>query len=391
MKVWQKNFLITLALFTVLFFICIYIVDTISFSTAIGSERETALREETLLSGVLQREIQSIETRDNYLGGVTSLTASFAATYRKKDIYLKLGNGGNIIYNNAPAVIDNAEMISGSRVCKIAVSDGKKFVCVYDTLYSSKTSGYSFMYLKDISAIYDSLTNQSLVLNSIGAATSLLFALLLYLALKSIYKPVDNLAHELRTPLTAIRGYAEYLQNAAATEEDRYSAADFIIGESKRLSDVCDRLLIIANLREGDIVFGELDIENIFENAKMTFKNVEYEIGDHYIKGDKALVQSMINNFVSNAIKASPADGTVRLLCCGNVIEVCDQGKGMDSETLSRISKDNYRPDIIDRQASGNGLGLPLCHQIARLHNARLEFISEEGEGTTVRVTFTGS
>ena len=49
---------------------------------------------------------------------------------------------------------------------------------------------------------------------------------------------VDNLAHELRTPLTAIRGYAEYLQNAHAREEDRIVASDYILSETRRMQNL---------------------------------------------------------------------------------------------------------------------------------------------------------
>lgn len=389
MKVWQKNFLFTLALFTVLLFICIYIVDTLSFSSALQTEREAAIREEGLLSSTLQRDIQSIETRNNYIEGVASRVASFAAAYQKKGIYLILGNGDNILYNNSSFIIGTAHVSAEDRICKTIKQGGSNLVYVYDTLYSSETQGYAFVYIKDITSTYNALYKQSLILNLLGVAVSVIFAFLLYFELKRIYKPVDNLAHELRTPLTAIRGYAEYLQNAAVTEDDRYSATKFIVDESKRLSDICDRLLIIANLREGDIAFEDLDVESLFQNTKMIFKNVDYDIKKYYIMGDNTLIQSMINNFVSNAVKASPKDEPVSLLCYDNIIEVKDRGKGIDPATLSRISRPGYKPDIIGRQSNGNGLGIPLCHRIARIHNAHLEFISKEGEGTTVRVIFT--
>ena len=57
---------------------------------------------------------------------------------------------------------------------------------------------------------------------------------------------VDNLAHELRTPLTAIRGYAEYLQNANAREPDRIKAAGYILNETDRMQNLAFKLLDLA-------------------------------------------------------------------------------------------------------------------------------------------------
>ena len=54
---------------------------------------------------------------------------------------------------------------------------------------------------------------------------------------------VDNMAHELRTPLTSIQGYAEYLEKAAVTEENRILAAKYIVSESVRLKKISDILL----------------------------------------------------------------------------------------------------------------------------------------------------
>jgi two-component system OmpR family sensor kinase len=275
----------------------------------------------------------------------------------------------------------------GGRSCRTIISGGAKYLCVNDTL-AGPDGEYSLIYIKNISALYRSLRGQTAFLFSVGAAITVVFAFGLYFTLKSVYRPVGNLAHELRTPLTSIRGYAEYLQAAAATEEERYSASQYIIDESKRLSDVCDKLLILANLREGDIPFEKVDIKALFENAKMTFGHVEYEAETQYIRGNRTLLQSMINNLVSNALKACAPGDTVTLRCRGNMIEVTDHGCGISGELLSKVSKPGYSPGISVKNNS-SGLGIPLCHNIARLHNAQLTFTSAVNEGTTATITFT--
>lgn len=78
-------------------------------------------------------------------------------------------------------------------------------------------------------------------------------ALGLYWALRALYRPMDQLAHELRTSLTAVCGYGEYLQLANASEVERQEAAEFIVQESRRLTDLAERLLLLGNLREGSV------------------------------------------------------------------------------------------------------------------------------------------
>jgi signal transduction histidine kinase len=227
------------------------------------------------------------------------------------------------------------------------------------------------------------------LLVSLAAAVSITFAALLYLTLRRLYRPIDNLAHELRSPLTSIRGYAEYLKTAAATEEERWSATEYIIGESQRLSDVCDKLLVLANVREGEIAMEKVDIEMLFERVKIAYPSVEYEAPQRFVRGDAALLQSLASNLVSNAVKASPEGAVVKLSFRDNVLEVRDSGSGMSAQMAVRLNRPNYRPAGSHR--GGNGLGIPLCHQIARAHHAQLVFASAPGGGTIARVIFTAS
>lgn len=378
MRLWEKNFLYTLALFTALFYVCIFIVVTTSFSTAISSERDAALREEGLIAESLQNSSSNIGP-----GGGRELVSRFApysTYYKKKGISLALFRSGSKVQGSVPAGAFNLE---GGRVCDIFTSDGAKYIRISDELASAPD--YTLVYAKDISETYAMLARQSSLLIAVSAAVTFLFAVALFFTLKSIYRPVGSLAHELRTPLTVIRGYAEYILAAAASEEERYSATKYIIDESKRLSDICEKLLIMANLREGEIPFETVDIEALFENAKMTYKNVEYDAQTKTIRGNRALLQSLVNNLVSNAIKAGEPDSVVTVRSYENIIEVTDSGRGMSKAFLSRI----YRNGGGSGGDGSSGLGLPLCFQIARLHGAHLSFDSSPGEGTTAQVTFT--
>ncbi len=385
MRFWEKNFLYTLALFTALFYICIFVVITTSFYAALSSERDAALREEGFIAESFQNDIvKTVSAESGSANTVASRFSPYSSYYQKKDVYLALYRSDVLTQGSAPS--GRALNPSGGRLCDILEHNDSKYIRVTDEI----TQEYALVYTKDITAAYASLNSRSALLISVSAAVTLMFAFALFFTLKKIYRPVGNLAHELRTPLTIIRGYAEYIEAAAATEEERFSATRYIIDESKRLSEICEKLLIMANLREGDIAFDKVDVKGLFENARMTYKNVVYDIETEFIKGNRALLQSMINNLVSNAQRASSPGDNVRLSSYGNIIEVADSGKGMSFDMLARISKPGAA-DKAGKSPDGSGLGIALCHQIARLHGAQLKFESSPGEGTSVQIIFTSS
>lgn len=215
---------------------------------------------------------------------------------------------------------------------------------------------------------------------------------------------IDNLAHELRTPLTTIYGYAEYIKAAAITEEDRILAVDYIMSESSRLKEVAFKLLDLALLKNTGIDRNELDVQELIEAAAMTVypKTREKQIQlktkfvPAIVKGDKALLISLLVNILDNAAKASDVHGTimVRNFFVGDegkdiIIEVLDNGRGMTKEQLDQIVLPFYRVDKArSREQGGAGLGLSLCAQIARAHNAEIRFYSKPEKGTVVRIIF---
>jgi len=388
MRVWEKNFIVTLTLFVAVLFLFVFIVVTASFKTALDAKRESAMHEEHFIAMAIASDIAALENRNVASAQtITAVVTPYGDYYQRRGIYMALANKEGVLFNNAPIDTSAISSFQNEKVCDILRIGDDKYVRITDALQET-TDEYALVYMSSINRTYEAQYKQTtfLVITSVGVAVLLAFGL--FFTLKRIYRPIDNLAHELRTPLTAIRDYAEYLKLAAASEEERYSAANYIIEESKRLSDISNKLLIMANLREGDFEYAKIEIKSLFETAKMTFENVEYDIKQQYIKGDKALLQSMINNLVANAERASESNQTIYLKAHNNMIEVIDFGKGMSEQQLTSASKPYYRAKV-NKDNHGAGLGIPLCYQIARLHNADIRFISKEGEGTTVRITFT--
>lgn len=213
---------------------------------------------------------------------------------------------------------------------------------------------------------------------------------------------LDNLAHEMRTPLTAIHGYAEYICSAKIPEEERVDAAKYIMSESMRLKDISEVLLDSAFIRENGISPKEISLRGLAYrtcnrlNKDARGRGVELLCAaeDACVMADEPLMDILLSNLIENAVKACKGGGTVTV---GTEITedtvrlfVKDTGIGMNSEQLSHITEPFYRTDKSrSRTEGGTGLGLALCKRIAEAHKTCLEFVSAEGEGTTVYINFT--
>ena len=214
---------------------------------------------------------------------------------------------------------------------------------------------------------------------------------------------IASFAHELKTPLTAIIGYADMLRSREMSPKNRFTAAGYIFSEGKRLEALSLKLMEI-------IVSGKQGIERrrfdapyfIREVAAVTVPSLasdgmtldmRWEQGEVEIEPD--LFKTLMVNLIDNARKASRKGQTVELYGKnedgGYAFYVRDHGRGMKKEDLSRITEPFYMIDKSrSRAQNGAGLGLALCQRIAELHGTTLEYESEPGEGTTVRVFLKG-
>jgi signal transduction histidine kinase len=113
------------------------------------------------------------------------------------------------------------------------------------------------------------------------------------------------------------------------------------------------------------------------------------------ISGDARMVQRLIANLIDNALKYTPAGGSVDIAVSpnaggGTVITVQDTGIGISPEDLPRIFERFYRCDQ-SRSVAGTGLGLSLARAIARAHGGEITVTSRPGAGSVFRVTLPGS
>ena len=105
---------------------------------------------------------------------------------------------------------------------------------------------------------------------------------------------------------------------------------------------------------------------------------------------DSDLITSLIENLLTNAVKASPPGSEVVFEARDNALRVMDHGTGIPKEHLPYITDAFYMADVSRARAQqGAGLGLALCRRIATLHGMELHMESALGQGTTVTAMFT--
>lgn len=211
---------------------------------------------------------------------------------------------------------------------------------------------------------------------------------------------VSAFTHELKTPMTSMLGYADLLRSAEVKPEVRQRAANYIYHETKRLEALSAKLMTFMALdpEHKTLELRPVSLATLAEKTARAFPEAcpvqlcwqDFETG--CVLGDEELLTALLENLISNGVRAEPKDGLVHITARANSgqveITVRDRGRGIPKTELERITEPFYMVDKSRARAqNGSGFGLALCDRIARLHGTRLEFESQPGEGTTVRFT----
>jgi heavy metal sensor kinase len=215
----------------------------------------------------------------------------------------------------------------------------------------------------------------------------------------------DNIAHDLKSPITRIRGISEVTLTTAASDKDYETMAASTIEECDRLLDMINTMLVISKTEAGvnKLDTQEMDIAAVVRDACELFRSPAEDKdvrlacdapGNFSISGDNRLIQRMIANLLDNAIKYTPAGGsiemTVNTVNDAAAITVKDTGIGISEKDMSRIFERFYRCDP-SRSEAGIGLGLSFARAIARAHGGDIRVTSTPDHGSTFTVTFPGA
>lgn len=208
-------------------------------------------------------------------------------------------------------------------------------------------------------------------------------------------------AHELRTPLTILKGEMEVALQSSRSEDEYRQILTSCLEEVDRLSALVQDLLFLARSDSGNITGTDtpVDLSAVFSevvqplHALAEMANVHITVSASpplWINGNASMLFRLIFNLGENAIKYTPAEGTVELRLAQDgstaVLQVQDNGPGIPPEDQDRIFDRFYRGDPA-RSRGGTGLGLALVRSIVTLHKGQITVASVVGKGTCFRVT----
>ena len=224
---------------------------------------------------------------------------------------------------------------------------------------------------------------------------------------------VANVSHEIRTPLTVLSGFVETLQtlDLNAEEQKRYLALMAI--QADRMQGLVEDLLTLSRLEGSPTpsLQSTLPLAHLMQSCEQEAhglsdtishgaepQHIEFQtdhlLADAVLLGNERELQSAVSNLVSNAVRYTPAGGSI-LVSVGQgsdgslMVEVRDTGAGIAAEHLPRLTERFYRVDRSrSRESCGTGLGLAIVKHVMQRHGASLSISSEVGQGSCFKLTF---
>ncbi len=216
---------------------------------------------------------------------------------------------------------------------------------------------------------------------------------------------VAHVSHELRTPITVIKGYLETLMDTETAVACAFRPLlQRMDDQIRRLQYLIDDLLYLSRLETTQntpdslypVDVGQLllDICAELDQFQKQHAPVKLQIrSPKRLLGNEQELRSAFTNLIVNAIKYTPATGTITVrwytTAQGAYLEVSDTGPGIPAEHIPRLTERFYRvPGAEAHNPTGTGLGLAIVKHVLNRHEGRLEIDSRLGQGSTFRCCF---
>jgi two-component system phosphate regulon sensor histidine kinase PhoR len=213
---------------------------------------------------------------------------------------------------------------------------------------------------------------------------------------------IANASHELRTPLTVIVGFLEIaLGDPGLDERTRTAHLTLMTEQAERMQRLIEDMLTLSRLESDeyplkrervDVAALVEDIANDARALSGGRHTVEVTVDGPDIMGSPDELRSAFSNLASNAVRYTPAGGTIRLNWQRGPndlrFEVCDTGIGIDEQHISRLTERFYRVDKSrSRETQGTGLGLAIVKHVLLRHGGKLSIRSTPGKGSVFTVS----
>ena len=212
----------------------------------------------------------------------------------------------------------------------------------------------------------------------------------------------SDASHEMQTPLAAIKGIIEVLLRKPRTAERYEEKMQEVLVQTNRLSLLYDQLLQLARLESSVLVAKKEQVfliptlKNIVKSQDKLIKHNNIQIQnsvptDTSVWGDSLLLEMILENLISNAIKYNKTNGAIFFTweTSTKTLSVTDEGLGIVSHQLPMLFNRFYRADDSrSSQIPGNGLGLSIAKRLCDAQKITLTVSSEKGKGSTFQLQF---
>jgi len=214
------------------------------------------------------------------------------------------------------------------------------------------------------------------------------------------------ISHDLRNPFSTIIGFSELIKEKLKHNEyDRIDEMVSLVNETALQGDkLLSNLLEWSNSQSGKQIFSP-KLHNLFDIIKPIldlYKNTSAQKGislinkippDYSVFADTNMLQTIIRNLISNALKFTPSGGSVTLSATvtnnHNVITICDTGVGINEVDLANIFKIGHQFSTSGtNNEKGTGLGLLLCKEFTERHKGELTVTSDLKKGSCFNIIF---
>jgi signal transduction histidine kinase len=214
---------------------------------------------------------------------------------------------------------------------------------------------------------------------------------------------VASVSHELRTPLTSVLGHLEMLCESDDLPQETAAQLRVIQRNAVRLQALLADLLLIGQVADGslELQMGPTDLATVVreavEAARVSAQRAGIALASDVpeqlpVHADGQRLRQVLDNLLSNAVKYSrrgdAASVSARRDGDGIVVEVADTGIGIAPDEIDHVFGRFFRGgEALERQITGTGLGLSIVGSIVAAHDGTVTAESEQGRGTTFRVT----
>ena len=213
---------------------------------------------------------------------------------------------------------------------------------------------------------------------------------------------INNFSHEFKTPIASIQGFAKLIREENLPADDMKEYLDIIIQETERLTLLSGNVLELSKVESQETLTNSEEFQigeqirqcALLLQTKWQTKSIDLqtEIDDAVITGDAMMLKQVWLNLIDNAVKFSPAGGTIEIhgTNAGDSYQVMitDHGAGMNEEVSARIFEKFFQ-GTPSHTIKGNGLGLTITASIIRLHAGTISVSSSPGKGSTFTVILT--